>query len=141
MLGFVNHVVDMVVGIPAILTAEQAGKSVELGRVHLQVYNALAAEALQEGRLLWKLRPKSHYMHHLLDEVERCHTNPMGLSNFLDEDHMQYLRGVAIRCHPSTARTSWARRRIAKRERGADFSVESARSATTEKHFFGTLYI
>lgn len=38
------------------LTAEEADQSVELGRLHLKLYNALAMQALRARTLLWKLR-------------------------------------------------------------------------------------
>ena len=97
------------------LTPEEADRSTELGRIYIKLYSWLASEALARGQLLWKLRPKYHYMQHMLDEVERTHANPMSQSNFLDEDHMKRLRGATVYCHPGTVKLTWARRYVLKR--------------------------
>ena len=97
------------------LTQEQAEQSAEFGRNHLRTYALLALKAAESERLLYKLRPKHHYMEHLLDEVERLHRNPMAQSNFLDEDNMKVLKGVSLACHPRTVKTTWARRYILKK--------------------------
>ena len=97
------------------LTQEQAERSAWLGRRHLRCYAKLALGALESKRLLYKLRPKHHYMEHLLDEVERLHRNPMAQSNFIDEDNMKILKLVSLACHPRTVKTTWARRYILKK--------------------------
>lgn len=97
------------------LTREQAERSAECGRKHLRCYAKLAAEALDAERFLYKLRPKHHYMEHLLDEVKRLHRNPMSQSNFCDEDNMKILKGVSAACHPKTVLRTWARRYVLKK--------------------------
>ena len=41
--------------------------------------------------------------------------NPMSTSNFLDEDMMKAMRGVAKACHPKTVKHAWARRYLLKK--------------------------
>lgn len=67
------------------------------------------------GKMLYKLRPKMHYMEHLLDEVEQWGGNPLQLANFTDEDHMKSLRSLALGCRPKKVKTSWAWRYVLKR--------------------------
>ena len=73
-------------------------------------YQILADRALQQQRLLWKMRPQLHYLSHLISETLATNLNPVHMSNFLDEDNMKCLRGVAHPCHPGKVLTSWAKR-------------------------------
>ena len=85
------------------------------GRLRVSAYAALATEALrQQRRLLWKVRPKLHYLH-LSDVTKDGRGNPMSLSNFLDEENVKHLRAVALACSPMTSKVAWARRYILKR--------------------------
>ena len=86
-----------------------------LGRWFLDGYMHLAAKAFEGRLLLYKLRPKHHYLVHLLDHAVETGMNPMHLSNFLDEDNMKMMRGVAKACHAKTVKHAWARRYILKK--------------------------
>ena len=55
----------------------------------LALVPALADRALQQQRLLWKMRPKLHYISHLISEMLATNLNPVHMSNFLDEDNMK----------------------------------------------------
>ena len=46
-------------------------------RLHLQTYGALASDAQRAGLLLLKVRPKHHYLSHLLDQLELWGRNPV----------------------------------------------------------------
>lgn len=96
------------------LKENEKTKSVEMGRLFLRCYRALAADAQASQELLWKLRPKLHYFEHCLDECLLKGSNPLQQSNFIDEDSMKHLRGVAMSCHPSTVKVTWARRYLLK---------------------------
>lgn len=96
------------------LTESEAKLSAEMGRLHLLCYGALSSEAEAKGQLLFKVRPKHHYFIHLLDELTRWKSNPMGQSNFVDEDSMKHLRGLSLGCHASTVRRSWGKRYVLK---------------------------
>ena len=86
-----------------------------LGRSHLVCYAALAAGALAQHQLLYKVRPKCHYFEHALDECALWGNNPLSQSSFLDEDNMKSLRNLAVKCHPRTVKVTWARRYILKK--------------------------
>ena len=81
----------------------------------LLAYQVLAATALQRQQLIWKLRPKHHYLCHLISETEQTGLNPMHMSNFLDEDHMKHLRAIVHSCHPAKVLTSWSKRYLLKK--------------------------
>lgn len=96
------------------LSDQERSVSVAMGRLFLEMYAALSLEAQIDQKLLFKVRPKHHYMRHLLDQTEISGRNPLALSNFTDEDHMKHLRGISLGCHPLTVTTTWARRYILK---------------------------
>lgn len=97
------------------LNAQQRESSFTFGTTFSHAFQYLAAEAMKDGKLLWKYRPKYHYFLHLLDDLRSSSLNMFFASNFLDEDHMKVMRSVGSSCHPRTSRTMWARRYILKK--------------------------
>ena len=97
------------------LSEEEKQQSYSLGALFCVCYSALAREALTTRKPLWKIRPKHHYWVHLLDYMYKSSLNPMSTSNFLDEDMMKAMRGVAKACHPKTVKHAWAKRYLLKK--------------------------
>ena len=87
----------------------------DLMDLHLILLQKMAGESLKRRELLWRLRPKDHYITHLVDSVRKTRLNPMHLANFVDEDHMKQLRGTVHACHPRSMLRTWSRRYILKR--------------------------
>ena len=73
----------------------------QLGRRHLQLYQALALLAARVAHLRWRIRPKMHYIHHTKRELS-TKLNPRFLLCFLDEDFMGTVKGVAESCSVAT---------------------------------------
>ena len=65
---------------------------------------SLASASLDKPPLLWKLRPKLHYLQHLHDETLSW-LNSVHVANFLDEDNMKTLRGL---CTPVARELFWS---------------------------------
>ena len=86
-----------------------------LCRLHLACYQWLGVQCLNQSRLLYKVRPKTHYFVHMLDHHETSKLCLMFLSTFGDEDYMGKVRGICRACHGMTYMKSWARRYILKR--------------------------
>lgn len=86
-----------------------------LCRVHSASYQYLAVQSLRERRLLWKVRPKSHYFVHFVDFYETTGLSPIHMSAFLDEDFMGKARKICLSCHGATFMKQWARRYVLKR--------------------------
>ena len=86
-----------------------------LCRLHLACYQWIATQCLLARRLLYKVRPKSHYLAHLIDHHEQTRLSPIFLSTFGDEDFMNKARNVARSCHGKTFMVQWARRYALKR--------------------------
>ncbi|CAE7682547.1 unnamed protein product, partial [Symbiodinium microadriaticum] len=51
------------------------------------------------GICLYKLRPKMHYTQHMVSELSFNKLNFYHAANFLDEDHMKFLKIVSAGCH------------------------------------------
>ena len=84
-------------------------------RLHSASYQWLAVQCLNEGRLLYKIRPKTHYFVHMVDHHAQTRLCLMHLSTFGDEDYMGKVRKVCQSCHGSTYMLAWARRYALKR--------------------------
>ena len=83
-----------------ILTDRQKSNCLHYGRVHLQMYKALALRAVETGAKRWKVRPKMHYLDHTMREVQSG-LNPRFFQCFLDEDYIGKIIRIASRCHRS----------------------------------------
>ena len=86
-----------------------------LCRLHSASYQWLAAHCLTERRLLYKIRPKTHYFCHMIDTFEKTEICLMHMSTFGDEDFMGKVRGICQGCHGGTYMVAWARRYALKR--------------------------
>ena len=79
------------------VSAKQRGKT--MGTFFLQLYQLLASRAVGRGRALFKIRPKTHYLSHLVYDV-LPKFNPRRRANRMDEDFMGKATKVASLCHP-----------------------------------------
>ena len=82
------------------LLAEEAEEGTRLLQIHLQLYHRMAQHSLRSRNLLYKFRPKHHYLSHLIGEVKLNKLNPFHLANFLDESFMGVMHGCVHACHP-----------------------------------------
>ena len=90
-------------------------QTVWLCRLHSASYEWLAGQCLLAGRLLYKVRPKTHYFCHMVDHHEKTKICLMHLATFGDEDYMGKVRSICQACHGSTYMSTWARRYALKR--------------------------
>ena len=86
-----------------------------LCRLHSAAFQWLAAECLRHRRLLYKVRPKTHYFSHMVDSFESSSICLMHLATFGDEDFMGKCRKICQACHGSTYMLTWSRRYALKR--------------------------
>ena len=84
-----------------VLSADDAAAAQRSGKLFLRSYSFLASEALAEGRALFKLRPKIHYLSHVIYDCLPT-LNPRFAQNFLDEDFVGKVVKAAALCHPRT---------------------------------------
>ena len=83
-----------------LLSDSQVSRARRSGYAYLNAWASLASKANLEGRAAYKLRPKMHYLDHLLERLE-TRENPRFFSNFADEDFMGRVVAIARRQHRS----------------------------------------
>ena len=86
-----------------------------LCRLHSACHQWLGSRCMSQRRLLYKVRPKTHYFTHMVDHHEETCLCLLHLSTFGDEDFMGKIRKVAQSCHGKTYMHAWARRYVLKR--------------------------
>lgn len=84
-----------------ILTEAEAETAAFYGTLHVNAYLELAAisEAKQEHN--YKVRPKVHYLCHIIDRLEVDRVNPLSVATLIDEDFMGKLKQIGRMCHGS----------------------------------------
>lgn len=84
------------------LTEEEAATAQNAGRAHLVMYQALAEDAWENDVYLWKLRPKMHYVAHVIEELTETYENPACTDLFSWEDFVGKVKRVAAKTHRKT---------------------------------------
>eukprot|EP00439_Symbiodinium_sp_Y106_P007909 s1159_g1.t1 len=81
------------------LNAEELKELQYYNFMYHSALNALAVEAMNNGQLLWKVRPKGHQLDHLVLDAARL-MNPVQTSAYSEEDLVGRLKRLALQCHP-----------------------------------------
>ena len=89
--------------------------TVWLCRMHSATYEWLALQSLSSQKLLFKVRPKTHYFAHMVDHFSETQLCLQHLSCFSDEDFMGKIRRLCQASHGKTYMVSWAKRYALKR--------------------------
>ena len=97
------------------LARHEASQGTALLQLHLELWQRIARRFLLRKQTLYKVRPKHHYLCHLILDVERNGINPIFFANFAEEDFMKFMRSCAHASHPRTMLTAWSARYILKR--------------------------
>ena len=71
------------------LTDEERESAFQLGSLFLKSYMHLANTAIEAGELLWKARPKLHYLQHVAEDLLYRKRNPAKDATYMDEDLMK----------------------------------------------------
>ena len=82
-----------------LLTEGEVIRAQKSGRAFLMSWGYLAARAQEEGRCDYHLRPKMHYIDHILSSLPTTRENPQRFSNWMDEDFMGRIVCIARRQH------------------------------------------
>ncbi|CAK9008584.1 unnamed protein product [Durusdinium trenchii] len=106
-----------------------------LCHLHSASYQWLACQCLAERKLLFKVRPKTHYFCHMVDHFSATQLCLMHLSTFSDEDFMHKIRCICQSCHGGNYMRSWSRRYALKRAlQWRDIKKELARARVKKFH-------
>lgn len=73
------------------MTDSERSTAVVTGRLFVRSYISLAYESLQSGDYLFKVRPKMHYLLHIIDDIglPGHSRNPFSDATFVDEDFVK----------------------------------------------------
>jgi hypothetical protein len=82
-----------------VLTANVVEQISVAGDLFLLSYQALAAHNLERQVALYRVRPKTHYLCHLIEFVQRYKLNPRFVNCFMDEDFMGRVKRIIKGCY------------------------------------------
>ena len=92
-----SHLVDFYMNI----SLGEKAFDAELGRqscMHFcELYGALEREAERNQQIAWKAKPKMHMFQELAEYQSFEIGNPAGFWNYMDEDYMRFVAGLAFR--------------------------------------------
>ena len=94
-----NSMMSVWVGSPMFMSDGQRLHIHIIGQLFIRVYVELAAQALQDGVRLWRIRPKLHLLHHLILEQQVTQINAHYFSTWMDEDNVKNIMRVKKRTH------------------------------------------
>ena len=89
-----------------ILPTAASNIAVESGKMFLLTYQQLAVNSLEAKTALFKWRPKTHYLIHLLEFTAKYRFNPHWLNCMCDEDLMGKIKKILSGCYPTTLATN-----------------------------------
>lgn len=85
------------------LTDLEEQNRLALGQLMISSYAALAAEAVQQKKFLFRLRPKFHLLHHLTIDVRASNLNCNVHATWMDEDAVKRWMRIKKMVHKRTA--------------------------------------
>ena len=85
------------------LSEMQQRQKTILGSIYMNCYMTLAQKAIEDGKKLWRVRPKIHILHHYILEDRESRLNPHYSATWMDEDFVKRTMRVKKRTHKRTA--------------------------------------
>lgn len=85
------------------LDDHQQRQKVIIGNLFISLYLSLASRALEQGKRLWRIRPKFHLFHHRVIEDRPSRLNPHATATWLDEEWIKRTMKVKKKTHKRTA--------------------------------------
>ena len=93
---------------PDWLSLEQAEEISDHGLSFLRQYSYLVQRSLRKREMMYKVRPKLHFFHHLMFEIRARRYNVCKTQTFAGEDFMGKMKSLGRKCH----RTSISKRAL-----------------------------
>ena len=106
-----NHICEFLYGSGCYLSDEAWEQVRVLAKVFFDGYMQLAICAHEHGQLMYKMRPKYHFLQHLL-EGHGGRRNPAYDSCFMDEDFVRWCLKMFRKCSHKTASLNVLRRNL-----------------------------
>ena len=85
-----------------LLTSRNASEASEMLLRHLKSLQLLTENHGVPGALLFKMRPKCHYLWHTATQTRMWKINPFVFHCFAEESWLGRVKQVAVQCHGST---------------------------------------
>lgn len=85
------------------LSEMQQRQKTILGSIYMNCYMTLAQKAIEDGKKLWRVRPKIHILHHCILEDRESRLNPHYSATWMDEDFVKRTMRVKKKTHKRTA--------------------------------------
>ena len=86
-----------------ILDQPSANEAYESLMMHIKSYSWLASFYFSKKQMLFRIRPKLHYMWHQARQIKEWRLNLVLFSTTHDETFLGKIKKVAIACHGKTA--------------------------------------
>ena len=80
----------------------EVAKLTECGTFMFHGWNEAASMSIRDGKPRWNMIPKHHAMWHVWSDAIRTRRNPAKQWAFMDEDAMQKISKIAMKCHGSS---------------------------------------
>lgn len=97
-----QRLIEIMDGSGLVFTDEEAAEASNCLELHLKSYMWLAVYFYERRVMYFKVRCKTHYLFHLVDEIRLWKLNPVIWENFEEESFLGKLKRIAIRCHGGT---------------------------------------
>ena len=92
------------------LTADEKHHTTVIANVFLTTYAGLASEAVERGEYYFKMRPKFHYLQHMLEDDRPSLRSPAWDHCFIFEDHIKHCIRMLRKVSHRTAERQLLRR-------------------------------
>lgn len=92
------------------LSAVEENHRLVLGKLMVNSYASLAAEAVQNKKYLFRLRPKFHLLHHCTIDTRKSNLNCDFHATWMDENNIKLVMRIKKQVHKKCATESTLRR-------------------------------
>ena len=105
-----SNLVGLLMNANAYLTDEEKHSGYFYGDLYIRSYFSLANQALSASQKLWKVRPKTHFMCHVVQDLQTKYRNPAKDATWMDEDLMKHTLHMRRRIAQKTSSLNVLRR-------------------------------
>ena len=106
-----NHICEFLFGCGCFLSDEAWEQTAVLSKLFFTGYLSLATTAHEAGKLLFRMRPKFHFLQHLL-EGHGGRRNPVYDACFMDEDFVRWSMKMFRKCSHTNASCNVLKRNL-----------------------------
>lgn len=94
--------IDIMDGSGIILSCEDASDAAQSMKLHLKTFVWLALYFHDRRKMLFKLRPKSHYLWHMANDLATWRLNFAVFHTFSEESFLGKIKAIALKTHGRT---------------------------------------